>query len=434
MSPKKNRQSDRKFKTLFISLLCITLLIALVYSVHYIYYYRISPYETRTAEVQTVVNTLNLQAYIVRSESVIDSPYSGSAKTVVSLISDGEKAAAGQNIAAVYNSAASAENVITELELRNKLEYYSDFSNITEDPDYDLSGLNHAIYADCNTILDCLDSGDLYELSTLTDKFYSDATKRQLATGQSVTVNEIINDLRSRLNEMDSVQSAADYITSPASGYYFAQSDGCEDFIDFESVKSLSVDDYKKINVPESKIKDSGKIVDSFKWYAVTLVPADVMTDKQIGDYLTVSFQNSHSSLIKMKIEAINGSDFGERVFVLSAMNVTPEISSLRNEVIKIRTAEYTGYKIPNNAIYELDGLKGVYVLNSNVVRFRRIDIIYSEADFSVISPNDPLDSNQTHDESYSEVYDIASQYSYLLNYDKVIIDGKGLKDEKNVK
>ena len=89
------------------------------------------------------------------------------------------------------------------------------------------------------------------------------------------------------------------------------------------------------------------------------------------------------------------------------------DVANLRIENIEIITAEYTGIRINNSAIREIDGNKGVYVLRGNIIQFKKINILSSNEDYSIIEKVD--DS------------------SYVRQYDTIITQGVDLYDGKVV-
>ena len=84
----------------------------------------------------------------------------------------------------------------------------------------------------------------------------------------------------------------------------------------------------------------------------------------------------------------------------------------MRKINIKIHTEEYAGYEIDRKALRTVDGEVGVYVQLGNVVRFKKVDIVYSD-DSLVLSKKKEGESG------------------YVCLYDEVIIEGTDLYDGK---
>ena len=88
------------------------------------------------------------------------------------------------------------------------------------------------------------------------------------------------------------------------------------------------------------------------------------------------------------------------------------EYAGLRNEQIRITFDKHTGYQISNKAIREVDGQKGVFVLNGNIVKFKKINIAYSDSEYSIC--NNP-----------------ENEGGFVELYDEVIVEGVDLYDGK---
>lgn len=90
----------------------------------------------------------------------------------------------------------------------------------------------------------------------------------------------------------------------------------------------------------------------------------------------------------------------------------------LRKNPVKLIFNTYTGYQVNNKAVREINGQKGVYVLNGNIVKFKKINIVYSDSEYSICSVPD-------------------GESGYLKQYDEIIVEGlifmteKSLIDEK---
>ena len=84
----------------------------------------------------------------------------------------------------------------------------------------------------------------------------------------------------------------------------------------------------------------------------------------------------------------------------------------LRKNPVKLIFNTYTGYQVNNKAVREINGQKGVYVLNGNIVKFKKINIVYSDSEYSICSVPD-------------------GESGYLKQYDEIIVEGTDLYDGK---
>ena len=87
-------------------------------------------------------------------------------------------------------------------------------------------------------------------------------------------------------------------------------------------------------------------------------------------------------------------------------------LSDFRIEKIEIITDEYEGFKISNSSIRTVDGQQGVYIVRGNLMGFRKIKIIYTTDDYSIVTNPD-------------------NNSGYIKLYDKVVTEGVDLYDNK---
>ena len=88
---------------------------------------------------------------------------------------------------------------------------------------------------------------------------------------------------------------------------------------------------------------------------------------------------------------------------------------SARRETIQIRLKEYTGLRVASSAVRVVDGVRGVYVLSGIAAKFKPVNILYSNANFTICETD-------------------TTKSSSLKLYDEVIVEGKDLYDGKMVK
>ena len=107
-----------------------------------------------------------------------------------------------------------------------------------------------------------------------------------------------------------------------------------------------------------------------------------------------------------------------ETVLILSSKIMDSDIARLRTEDVEIVINETDGIRVNKSAVRVIDGVQGVYVLTGNIVRFKKLDIIYTGEDYVI--------SKMIKEDIYDE-----NKVPYLKIYDAVILEGKDLKDGK---
>lgn len=256
------------------------------------------------------------------------------------------------------------------------------------------------------------------ELSLLNDR--KKAVNSDLKSG--LTLEELYN-RKATLEKKISTDNT--YIRSNISGelsYYY---DEYYDLFSYDNIKNISVSDISSAKNNVTKLENQnvktndiiGYIVDNHNYYMATQIQKedienikrDVALGIMIGD---VSFNAYFSDFYKDK----NGKFVG--LFKVESEDF--DFLKNRKENVDIVFNKAKGILIPNTAITDLDGKKGVYVVDSiGVAKFC------------------PLDNVLLSDEKYTVVqfsYDDIADENKIKLYDEVVISPTNIKSGQKVK
>ena len=399
-------------------LLAIVALLVVTFSVYQVYVVKGSRVEmkTQTAIYQTVTRSVSANGFVLREEQYVRNPYSG---TVVPAVSNGTKVAAGDTVSKIFPTASAAAAAVRLEELEESIEFYhSVISASTGVQPADLQLYKQNVVTAMIGLTDAASSGDLTRFSALTRDLRGAMTKKQIAYGNQVDVSDKLAELLSERSALQYQLSEYSSITAEAAGYYVATSDGYENVFPYENALTLSVQDVDRLNEMEPSAVPGGtvgKLVTKFNWYLVCNVKAREIDGISTGKTVGVSFPGSAAGTVNMYVCAINAEKNSEDVtLVLKSNKMNAAVASLRKESVKICVEEYDGFVVEPKAVRTVDGVTGVYVKLGNIVRFRKIDIGYS--DDSMILATVPDGGS-----------------GYLKQYDEIIIEGTNLYDGKNL-
>ena len=207
-------------------------------------------------------------------------------------------------------------------------------------------------------------------------------------------------------------------VVAETAGYYVASSDGYETVAGIDGIKEFRQEDVEALNKAEPAAVPAdtvGKLVTSFSWYLVCTVDEKAIYGIETGGTVGVSFLNSSAGTIRMHVDAINANkQNGTVTLVLRSNKMDAAVAALRKEKVKVIVEQYEGYVVDPKAVRTVDGATGVYVKLGNIVKFRNIDIAYSDDTMILaVSPD--------------------GESGYLKQYDEIIIEGTDLYDGKNI-
>ena len=385
----------------------------LVYIGYQIYAISYNPYVTEIAYVYSTSNIIDAQAVVIRDESCISNSTPG---TVVPIASDGKRVAKDDDVAIIFADEAGAENYNRILKVQEEIEYYQVLSNKSDVGTIDAALLDEEIKKNFDQCLDIIDKGNFEDFAESAREVASSITSRQIAIGDTIDFDAKLTELSNELATLKSAKSNYNTISAPVSGYYISVTDGYETVADYDSVSSLKPSDVEKIFDAKASVPANamGKIVGRFDWYIVCNVPTDSTLDLAVDETIKVKFPNSSVGEVTAVIDSINKGDDGTSTVILRANEMSEDITHLRFEEVQIVKNEYTGYRVSNDAIRDVDGNMGVYVLSGNRISFRKIKILYSTEEYSIVEKISPEEMS-----------------GYLKIYDEIIIKGKDLYDGK---
>lgn len=404
-----NKVNKNAVKYIVCSILGVLIILYFVYQIIQM---NSSPYKTEVAFQKNVQTTVNTTAFVVRDEAYITA--SDATGTVVSIAEDGKRVGSGDPVAVVFSSAESAAAYVRINELEDEISYYKQLKNRVGIGTNAPSSYSNMIDDACLDFISASREGIDRNFNEALKDLRDAVTARQLAVGEQLSVDSKLTALESELLSLQGKASGYSTVASPNSGYYIGSVDGYENAISYDDVLNVNCE---KINSLLSYQKQTpasttmGKLVDEFNWYLLCNVPYGSSGDIAIGDVVSVNIPNTAVGKIKCTV-AFKGNKEGEQVaFVLKCNTMNRDVANLRIEDIEIILNEYNGIRINNSAIREQDGEKGVFVVRGNIVQFKKINIIESNEEYSII--------------------EASQDSSFVREYDTIITQGVDLYDGK---
>ena len=405
---KKQSYNVNKSNVLIISVIVLIVLFVVIQ------FYKVTHIElkTQTATISTVYDKVSSEALFIRDESVVEKSPSG---VTVACFQDGDKINVKGNVAMQFSSSKAAANYSKYAELTKQIKYYQTLEAQTVGQSADLETINEDIEQKVINYADALAKNRIGDTAEDLD---SVLVRRQLIIGEDVNLLSIIENLRDQRNNYQSYSNPDRYIKTDKSGVFSSYTDGYENLIDYSKAEETTIDGFKSalkaVDKAQNVSNNIGKLVTSYTWYVQTLVSADTVKNLENGDYVNIVLKDDTSK--SFKAEIVNGAEIAlgqkETLLVLKLNEMDADIAKLRKAEIEIRRNTYEGIKVPSEALHVLDGKKGVYVLIASQVKFREVNVIYSDDDYVLAE------------------YDESNEKSIHL-YDKIITQGKDLKDGK---
>lgn len=372
--------------------------------------------ETIPCEVVTRYDTTRLNAYIVRNENIL---YSSTPGDVSYLYNDGDKVGANVAVANIYGTVKDSgirKQIMDIDEKISILESSNMSSGITAS---DLSAIDNQINNIYYSIRTHVESGDIeYALRTRNEMLVL-LNKRKIIVQNVTDYNDKIAALeQKKANLTSSLSAVTETVKTNSSGYFYSTLDGYENIFKTDIIEDITLSSFNELITSAPSTESSleiGKIVEGFKWYIMCVVNQENLRYFVEGHNYSVVFPYSGDTEITMTLEKTDAPSGEENaLLVLSTNNIPKDFNYLRMQTVEIVQQNYTGFHIPISAIRISDGVQGVYILEGEVVRFRKIDILFESDGYCIVS------EKPSNDEDSS---------AYLSKNDIIITKGKNLYD-----
>lgn len=358
--------------------------------------------ETTAAVYVTERSLAELEAYVIRDETIIYSPVSG---TVNYLYSNGTKVGADAVVADVF--AGSADISAQIISIDKKIELLQN-SNVGQDMVIaDTATLDSRITLLYTTIADKLSQGDVSYAIRSKDELLTLLNRRGIMVKTVSDYNTQIEALQAQREALTaSLGSDATEITTDVSGYFYNAVDGYESAFSAVDIDTLTISGFHELIASEpdesSYYKGSsipiGKVAEGYAWYIACEIPYTDSYNYTVGGSYTIIYPYSGDDEFKATLyRTITEPNSDRAVLIFKNGIVRSSFNFLRSQTIEVVETSYSGYRVPISAVRIVDGVKGVYVLSGSVVEFRTINPIFEKNGYLIVEERDLTDQSQTN-------------------------------------
>ena len=360
--------------------------------------------DTEEAVLYTCKDGISFTGVLVRAESLVYSTYTGEG-VLDYTVSDGSRLSKKSDIANIYDSYDQLYNRYKIDKLTKEIDLlYSAQDHGTTDyaqPEF----ITEQITESYKEILSGIASKDLSSAYSDSHEMLKLMNIYKISSNLETDFSERIGELTVELNVLNaSLKSPLSTITSSETGYFTSSFDGYESELNIGDISSLSADDINAIIKTPKKASSNtigyesviGKVFSDYSWKMVGVI---YTPDKYfVNQKITLAFTstNDRHTVIVESITATGNGD--EAIIVLTCDELNSDIAATRVAEVELIFSEYTGIKVSRDAIRFVGGEKGVYVIEGELVEFKKLDVIYDGDDY-VLSRN-------TSDSEYLNLYD----------------------------
>lgn len=388
----------------------VLLLIFLVYQTYSVLY---KPITTATATSYKTYDGVDITGYFVREETVIDYEIKGTERYVVS---EGEKVAKGGTLAEIYSSSSVAAATTRIDELTEQIATLESINSVSDPASVDLDTLNNRINDSYIQLISATDMGAYSALPSHFNELLTLMNKKQILTGESTGFDSLIASLKAELMGLKAnMVTATDKIKANKSGFFVSQTDGLEEILTPDKIENIDETIFDEIASAEAK-SGFGKIVSNHNWYIVAEMKNDEYLNFSENTKLTLKTSIEGCNEISVTVKKIKLTENKNKaIIVLLCNTMNGQMAITRSAPMTIVTKEYSGIRVSNKAVRFVDGKTGVYIVQGSIVKFRPIEVVYTNDTYTLCKMSDSMGSDM------------------IRLYDEVIEKGKNLYDGKYI-
>ncbi len=340
--------------------------------------------KTILPQEETVSKDTRLEAVIIKNEEVyeIDGELSDEAK-----INEGSRVPVGYKI--------NSPNLSAELnKKRNQIRLIDEaisIKSLSEEQKQQIinnnKNISHEKDAICEAIQENLDEfgkvKDLKKaLKSTEEKIVNLNPNNEYLKHEVGYLTSIKNQVQEEINN-----NIISYSTTK-SGLISYRIDGYEDKLKPINFEEYSYDALSSLD-RNIEPRSGFRIIDNFYWYTALIVDDfEALDNPEDNTLLSMKINNSDTELTG-KIMAVNKND-NKGVIIVRFNNYLEEFYNERFVISRIIKSKENAYKIPSRTIFEKDGINGVFIKEfSGIVKYRPVEILKIEGDFSYVSKGD---------------------------------------------
>jgi len=369
------------------------------------------PIKTETAVSYSTFKGVSATALVIRDETIIFSDATGVKNYK---IADGNRVRKDGTVIEIFNDIKTAQAGQKTAAIDEEIDALNEIMRMSEGYVLHTKLLADQLTEKLFDLRKLINSGDYIEIAQRKKEYTDIFNKYRIGKGKEKDYKERLNLLREEKKQLQAEAKTPVNIKSPQSGFFVGAVDGYENIMKSSDALTVDFNKYEALlnqkKTPEANAV--GKVVTNYEWYLLCSVPENETSDIVRGTEIMVNLPFAVSHDLPATVLAVNAISGKNSIVVLQCSEMFKEISNIRTQYVRLITNQYSGLRVNRNAVVFNDGERGVYVMEGQEVRFKKIDSLYAESSYLIVS----LDTQDS---------------TFLQLYDEVIVEGKDLYEGK---
>ena len=409
MSKKKEEKKNNNLIKIFFTIFFMILLIIVVFNSTTIL--------KNSKDIYVITNGSLLyeeqaEGYLIRDELVLQGE--NYKNGMVQILTDGERAAKNEAIFRYYSN--SEENILSQIKnLDVEINQYISDNNINIISS-DIVSLENQIESTVNLMYDL---NYLQKIQENKNKIEAYISKKTQITGFKSPDNSYVKNLtEQRTNLEQELERGSETVYAPISGLASYRVDGLEEILrvgDFNYLSSELLDGFDlKVGATIPLSSEKGKLVNNFESYIAIPIDSEKAMSAKVGDKVTIRLTSLKE--ISAVINFIKEED-NSRIIVFKISDDISELLEYRMISVDIIWWKYTGLKISNSALKEMDNVSYVERQRAGYIEKIFVKVLRQNDTFSII---ENYDDEELKNLGYSEKE--IDEMSKIKLYDEILL------------
>ena len=338
----KFKKALKKHKKIIIMLLLLCLIVYVIYLVVQLVR---NPTDTVYVEMGRIQEEETSVGYVVRDETVLKGE--NYKNGIEQIKTEGEKVAKGEAIFRYYSN--NEENLVEKIkELDAKID------EAMAEPDNPFSADTKVLEEQIDkSIEELYNESDLTKIEENKQEINNNMTRKAKITGELSPAGSYLNKLiKERSQYENELNSGEEYLTATKSGVVSYRVDGYEDVLtpdDFSKYTKEFLEDLKLRTgqiIPASS--ESGKIIDNYSCYIVSVLDSEYAKEAEVGDKVTLRLPSGTEVDAEIEYKTEEEEDY---VITFKIVESVEELIEYRKMSFSIIWWSESGLRVPNSAI-----------------------------------------------------------------------------------
>ena len=374
---KEENTEKRKISKSKVIAAAVIFAIILIYVIYYTVKLVQNPTNTFIVTNGKISQEENDIGYIVREETVIKGQNykNGMAK----IKNEGEKVAKGDSVFRYYSSGEeNLKSKIAELDVEIQELMQNEKGNYPSDAKL----LESQIEKELDSICQVNNAQKIQEYKKSINTYIT--RKAKISSPSNTKLKELLSQREEYENKLN---SDSENVNATESGIVSYRVDGLENVLTVNDFSKLNNSFLQELNLKTGQTvassEEMGKIINNYECYIVFNSNTNEAKNSKVGDTLKIRLQNSDA--VKATIENIIDEENGSKTIAIKITNDVEKLISYRKISFDIIWWDAEGFRIPNEAIKEKDGLAYVVRNRNGYYNKMLVKILKQNDEFCIV-------------------------------------------------